>query len=374
MSRSAQTSAASLRTSCLYKEGVPELRVAIVGYGLSGRYFHAPLIAATEGLSVAAVVTSDPGRRGQAEADHPGVRVFARLEEALDDGPDLVVVAAPNTAHVEVARAAIDRGIPLVVDKPLAGTAAEAQELVDRAGGAGVPITVFHNRRWDSEQLTLRRLLGEGALGTVSRYESRFERWRPAPSPDRWREALSSEQGGGVLLDLGTHLVDQAVALFGPPSHVYSEVDARRGTPGDDDAFVALRHRGGTVSHLWASAVTAVPAARLRVQGSEAGFEVAALDPQEDALRAGGSPREPKWGMPAAAEYQRLVRDDVTEAVVPEPGDWRRFYILLRDALTGDGPLPVEPEEGVAVLRILEAARRSARDGIVVAFRSSGPP
>jgi predicted dehydrogenase len=353
---------------------VPELRVAIVGYGLSGRYFHAPLIAATDGLPVAAVVTSDPGRRAEAEGDHPGVRVFARLEEALDDGPDLVVVAAPNTAHVEVARAAIDRGVAVVVDKPLASTAAEAGELVDRARSAGVPITVFHNRRWDSEQLTLRRLLGEGALGTVSRYESRFERWRPAPSPERWREALSSEQGGGVLLDLGTHLIDQAVALFGPPSHVYAEVEARRGTPGDDDAFVALRHGGGTVSHLWASAVTAVPAARLRVQGSEAGFEVAALDPQEDALRAGGSPREPGWGTPAASEYQRLVRDDVTEAVVPEPGDWRRFYVLLRDALTGGGPPPVEPEEGVAVLRILEAARRSARDGIVVALHGSGPP
>ncbi|HEY5332613.1 MAG TPA: Gfo/Idh/MocA family oxidoreductase [Solirubrobacterales bacterium] len=353
---------------------MPGLRVAIVGYGLSGRYFHAPLIGATDGLSVGAVVTSDPVRRAEAEADHPGVRVFGRLEEALDDGPDLVVVAAPNTAHVAVARAAIDHGVPVVVDKPLAGTVAEAEELVDRARSAGVPLTVFHNRRWDSEQLTLRRLLGEGTLGTVSRYESRFERWRPAPSPDRWREALSSEQGGGVLLDLGTHLVDQALALFGPPSHVYAEVDARRGTPGDDDAFVALRHRGGTVSHLWASAVTAVPAARLRVQGSKAGFEVAALDPQENALRAGRSPREPGWGLPGAAEYQRLVRDDQVEAVAPEPGDWRRFYVLLRDALTAGGPPPVEPEEGVAVLQIIEAARRSASDGIVVALPESGPP
>jgi predicted dehydrogenase len=353
---------------------VSELRVAIVGYGLSGRFFHAPLIAATDGLSVAVVVTSDAGRRAEAEADHPGVRVFARLEEALDAGPDLVVVAVPNAAHVEVARPAIDRGLAVVVDKPLAGTVAEAQGLVDRARSAGVPLTVFHNRRWDSEQLTLRRLLGEGVLGTVSRYESRFERWRPAPSPDRWREALSSEQGGGVLLDLGTHLVDQAVALFGPPSHVYAEVDARRGTPGDDDAFVALRHRGGTVSHLWASAVTAVPAARLRVQGSEAGFEVAALDPQEKALRAGRSPSDPGWGSPAAADYQRLVRDDRAEALTPEPGDWRRFYVLLRDALTAGGPPPVEPEEGVAVLRILEAARLSARDGIIVAPGGSGPP
>jgi predicted dehydrogenase len=345
---------------------VPELRVAIVGYGLSGRYFHAPLIAATPGLSVAAVVTSDEGRRQEAEADHPGVHVFASLEEALDDSPDLVVVAAPNTAHVELTGAAIDRGVSVVVDKPLAGTAAEAQELVDRARLAGVPITVFHNRRWDTDQLTLRRLLGEGALGRVNRYESRFERWRPTPSPDRWREALSSEQGGGVLLDLGTHMVDQAVSLFGRPSHVYAEVAARRGTPGDDDTFVALRHPGGTISHLWVSAVTAVPAARLRVQGSEAGFVVAELDPQEDALRGGGLPGEVDWGMPPESTYPRLVRGDRSEPVTPEPGDWRRFYVLLRDALAGEGPLPVEPEEGVEVLRILEAARLSARDSTVV--------
>jgi scyllo-inositol 2-dehydrogenase (NADP+) len=349
-----------------YKKRVPELRVAIVGYGLSGRYFHAPLIAATPGLAVAAVVTSDRGRRGEAEADHPGVRVFARLEEALDDGPDLLVVATPNAAHGEVAGVAIDRGIPVVVDKPLAGTVGEAEEIVAQARRASVPLTVFHNRRWDSDQLTLRRLLGDGALGTVTRHESRFERWRPVPSPDRWREALSSEQGGGVLLDLGTHLVDQALALFGPPSRVYAEVDARRGTPGDDDAFVALRHSGGTISHLWASAVAPAPGPWLRVQGSEAGFVVARQDPQEAALRAGHRPTAPDWGRPAEPDYGRLTREDQSEPVIPEPGDWRRFYVLLRDALAAGGPLPVEPEEAIAVLRILEAARLSARDGIVV--------
>jgi predicted dehydrogenase len=203
-------------------------------------------------------------------------------------------------------------------------------------------------------------------IGTVNRYESRFERWRPAPSPDRWREALSSERGGGVLLDLGTHLVDQAAALFGQPSEVYAEVASRRGTPGDDDVFIALHHPGGTISHLWASAVAAVPGPRLRVQGSEAGFLVAGLDPQEDSLRDGRRPSDPDWGRPAESEYPHLVRDDRSEPVTPEPGDWPRFYVLLRDALTADGPLPVEPEEAIKVLQILEAARLSARDGVVV--------
>lgn len=342
------------------------LRVAIVGYGLSGRCFHAPLIATTEGLEVAVIVTSNAERRAEAEREHPGVRVVEGYEKALAERPDLVVVAVPNTGHVEVADAAIRAGVPLVVDKPLASTVAEAEGIVARARAASVPLTVFQNRRWDSDQLTLRRLLGEGALGEVARYESRFERWRPAPKAGAWREELSSEEGGGVLLDLGSHLIDQAIDLFGPPTGVYAEVAARRGGPADDDAFVALQHSGGTVSHLWCSAVAAVPAPRLRVQGSAAGLLVADLDPQEAKLRAGERPTGADWGMPIEAEYPRLVRGETSEPVTPEPGNWRRFYELLRDALTTDAPLPVEPEAALQTLRVLDAARRSARDGTVV--------
>jgi predicted dehydrogenase len=344
------------------------LRVAIVGYGLSGRCFHAPLIATTEGLEVAVVVTSNAGRRAEAEGEHPAVRVVDGYEQALAERPDLVVVAVPNSGHVEVAEAAIAAGIPLVVDKPLAGTVGEAEGIVARARAAGVPLTVFQNRRWDSDQLTLRRLLGEGALGEVARYESRFERWRPAPKGGAWREELSSEEGGGVLLDLGSHLIDGAIDLFGPPTRVYAEVAARRGGPADDDAFVALHHPGGTVSHLWCSAVAAVPAPRLRVQGSAAGFLVADLDPQEAKLRAGERPTDADWGMPAEDEYPRLVRGEESEALTPEPGDWRRFYELLRDALTTGAPLPVEPEDALETLRVLDAARRSAREGVVVSL------
>jgi predicted dehydrogenase len=342
------------------------LRVAIVGYGLSGRCFHAPLIATTVGLEVAIVVTSNAERRTEAEREHPGVRVVDTVEEALAERPDLLVVAVPNAGHASVSNAAIEAGVPLVVDKPLASTVIEAEGIVARARAAGVPLTVFQNRRWDSDQRTLRRLLGEGALGEVARYESRFERWRPAPKPGAWREELTSEEGGGVLLDLGPHLVDQAIDLFGPPTHVYAEVAARRDGPADDDAFVALHHSGGTISHLWCSAVAAVAAPRLRVQGSAAGFLVADLDPQEAKLRAGERPTGADWGMPSESEYPRLVHGEKSEPVTPEPGDWRRFYELLRDALTISAPLPVEPEEALTTLRVLDAARRSAREGIVV--------
>ena len=203
---------------------------------------------------------------------------------------DLVVVATPNDSHVAIASAALEQRIPVVVDKPLAITAREAEALVARAERAGVLMSVFHNRRWDTDQLTLQRLIAEGALGSITRYESRVERWRPEPDPERWREFQPPERGGGVLLDLGTHLVDQALVLFGPATHTYAEINARRGTPGEDDVFIALRHASGTISHLWASSVTPAPGPRLRVQGTAGGFLVPGLDPQEAALRAGARP------------------------------------------------------------------------------------
>jgi predicted dehydrogenase len=344
------------------------VRVAIVGYGLSGRFFHAPLIAATDGLEVASVVTSNPGRRAQIAADHPGAEVVPNVQELWNGAPhQLIVVASPNETHVTIASEAIERGVPVVVDKPLAVTAGCAEELVSRARDADVLLTVFQNRRWDSEQLTLRRLIAEDALGSVVRYESRFERWRPDLDRTKWRENIPPERGGGVLLDLGSHLVDQALTLFGPVVEVFAEVASRRGAAADDDVFVALRHSGGTLSHLHASAVTPSVGPRLRVQGTTAAFLVSALDPQEAALRSGARPDAvPDWGVPPDYERGRLVAGDRSVPVPPEPGDWPRFYALLRDALVTGGPPPVDPVDAVETLRVLDAARKSARDRSVV--------
>ena len=347
-----------------------DLRVAIVGYGLAGRFFHAPLIAATEGLSVATVVTSDPGRQARAAHEHPSARVVASPSELwrLPD-PDLVVLATPNDVHAPLALEAIDHHVPVVVDKPLAVTAAEAETVVARAEEAGVPLTVFQNRRWDSDYLTLARLLAEGRLGQVSRFESRFERWRPVPKADAWRESSPPERGGGQLLDLGSHLVDQALVLFGPSTHVYAEIDARRGGAADDDAFLALRHAGGVISHLRASATTAAPGRRLRVLGSEAALVIQGLDSQEDALRAGKRPdAEPGWGAEPASNWGRLVTGEDSVPVPSERGDWPRFYKLLATALRDGGPPPVDPRDAVDTLRVLEAARRSADERTVVAL------
>jgi scyllo-inositol 2-dehydrogenase (NADP+) len=341
---------------------VADLRVAIIGYGLAGRVFHAPLITATRGLEVTSVVTSSPERQAMVARDHPRARTLSSADRLWErDDHDLVVVASPNDTHVPLAAAAIDHGLPTVVDKPLAVTAAGAEQLLARAQRAGVLLTVFQNRRWDSDHLTLIRLLEGRHLGDVIRYESRFERWRPAPKPGSWRESLAPDKGGGLLLDLGSHLADQALSLFGPATHVYAEVDARRGLPADDDVFIALRHASGTISHLRASAVAAAPGPRLRVLGSEAAFVLTQLDSQEDRLRAGARPDTvPDWGIEPEAHRGRLVTGDASVPVPGERGDWARFYALLETALRQGGPPPVDPADAVACLRVLEQARGSA--------------
>jgi scyllo-inositol 2-dehydrogenase (NADP+) len=340
---------------------VSDLRGAIIGYGLAGSAFHGPLISSTPGLVVTTVVTSDPGRCEQATRNHPGAQVVSTPDElwGLADEHDFVVVAARNDAHVQLAERALDAALPVVVDKPLAPSAEEAAALIEHARSSGKLLTVFHNRRWDSDHLTLRRLLSEGALGDVFRYESRFERWRPDPKADAWRETTVSAQGGGVLLDLGSHLVDQALQLFGPVTDVYAEIDSRRGSAGDDDAFLALRHRSGIYSHLWMSAVAAAPGPRLRVLGSRAAYVVAHVDGQEDALRSGMRPDDPEtWGSEPESHWGVLVKGDESEPVPSEPGAWPAFYKEFERALRKDGPPPVDPADGVTTLEVLDAARR----------------
>jgi predicted dehydrogenase len=346
-----------------------DLRAAIIGYGLAGRHFHAPLIAATPGLAVASVVTSSPERQAQAAGEHPGARILSSPAELWERSTDhdVVVVATPNDTHALLAIEAIDRGLPVVVDKPLALTSREARVLVELAERASTLLTVFQNRRWDSDQLTLARLMAEDRLGTVLRYESRFERWRPSANAGSWRDSTAPEQGGGQLLDLGSHLVDQALVRFGPVTHVYAEVDARRGSPSDDDAFLALRHAGGVMSHLRASAITAAPGPRLRVLGTKAAFVVQELDSQEDTLRSGARPDAvPDWGSEPESRWGRLVIGEESTTVSSERGDWPWFYALLVRALRDGDPPPVDPHDAVAVLRVLEAARRSAAGREVV--------
>lgn len=334
-------------------------RTALIGFGLAGSVFHAPLVASTPGLQLSTIVTANPERAERARREYPGARIEADAEAIWERADDhqLVVVAAPNEAHFELASRGIDAGLAVVVDKPLASTSEAARRLIERAERRGAPLTVFHNRRWDSDQLTLRRLIADGSLGEVHRYESRFERWRPQRRDDAWRETTPPQEGGGVLLDLGAHLVDQALTLFGPVRAVHGEVAHRRGGPADDDAFVALEHASGVNSHLWASSVAAAPGPRLRVLGSRAAYLVEGVDGQEDALRSGLRPGSGDWGAEPEESWGRLVEGDVSRPVQSENGAWPQFYEQLARALRGEGPLPVDPWDAVEVLEILERAR-----------------
>jgi predicted dehydrogenase len=342
------------------------LRVAIAGYGLAGEVFHAPLIAATEGLSVAAVTTSNPERAARAQAAYDGV-VVARDADALlrdVDDIDLLVVATPNRLHVEVARAALERRIAVVMDKPIASDAEPAARLVADFEHASVPFTVFQNRRWDGDFLTLRRIVEGGELGDVTRLESRFVRFRPDVRAGAWRESAAPEEGGGLLLDLGAHLVDQALTLFGFPRCVYAEVDVRRpGAEVDDDVFVALQHDGGARSHLWMSSIAPFGGRSLRVSGTRGGAETTGIDPQEDQLAAGLRPGDEGWG---EGEPGRLVDTSGEHALALRRGAYEAFYAGVRDALRGDAAMPVDPHDSVAALRVIEAARHSAHTATVI--------
>jgi scyllo-inositol 2-dehydrogenase (NADP+) len=340
---------------------IDQLRVALIGYGLAGRVFHGPLVRAMPGLEMAAIVTRDEDRRRQAISDFPRAVLLETADEvwARRDAFDVVVVASLPASHRPLALAALDAGLAVVVEKPMAVSPADARELIERAAARGCLLVPFHNRRWDSDQLTLRKLLDEGALGRIHRFESRFERWRPARHPDAWRDSLPAAEGGGLLLDLGAHLVDQALALFGPVSHIHGEVHALRGGA-DDDVFVALRHASGVESHLWASAVAAAPGPRLRVLGSQAAYVVQHLDGQEDALRAGLQPDTAGFGADAPDRWGRLLRGDGGEPVQSEPGRWLTFYEGVERAVRTGAPPPVLAEDALTVLEVLEAARRSA--------------
>ncbi|MDX2606321.1 Gfo/Idh/MocA family oxidoreductase [Streptomyces caniscabiei] len=350
------------------------LRVALVGYGLAGSVFHAPLIAATEGLTLDTVVTSNPERRAQARAEFPDVRFAATTDElwARADELDLVVVASPNKTHVPIATAALEAGLAVVVDKPVAGTAAEARELAALAESRGLLLSVFQNRRWDNDFLTLRALLADGELGEVRRFESRFERWRPQLKGG-WRESGDPAEIGGLLYDLGSHVVDQALTLFGPATLVYAESDLRRpGAEADDDTFIAVTHANGVRSHFYASAVTPQLGPRFRVLGSEAGYVKYGLDPQEAALREGERPTPgAAWGQEPEDLWGRVGAGDSPltgggRPVPTLPGDYPAYYTAVAAALHGTGDNPVTAHEAAAALDVLEAARKSASEGVAV--------
>jgi predicted dehydrogenase len=349
--------------------------VALVGYGMGGSVFHAPFIDAEPRLRLASVVTSDPERGAQALARYPGVRIERELESLLArlDDVDLVVVTTPNASHAGVATAVLELGLPVVVDKPVTPTSEQTRRLAALAATAGTAVVPFQNRRWDGDFRTVVDLVGRDELGALHTFESRYERWQPDVSPRAWKNDPEPGAGTGILYDLGTHLIDQAVALFGRPRSVYADIAVRRAASRvDDDVFLALGYPGGPRVHLWTSAVAADLGPRFRLLGGSAAYVKQGMDVQEALLVAGHSPGEPRWGEEPSSSWGELVAGTEHRPVPTLPGAYGLFYAGMASYLLDGAPPPVDIDDAVLTAEIIEAAQASARDGAVVAVPPPG--
>ncbi len=347
------------------------LSVVLLGYGLAGRVFHAPLIAAAAGLRLDAIVTSDAERAASARRDHPGADVIVRADDAWTRGFDLAVVATANVTHVPLAEQALAAGMHVVVDKPVGPTAAAVSALADQARRVDRLLVPFHNRGLDSDFRTVLRHAQD--LGDIHRFESRIERFRLAPKGG-WRDRAEPEQMGGMLYDLGPHVVYQAIRLLGPVRRVAAAVrTVRPGSAVDDDVVVLLWHDGGAVSELTVSQASVFGEPRYTVVGTRGGLRIDASDSQEAVLAAGGDPGRGGWGVEPAASTALLRRalDDgsVAEDVVPlADGRWPDFYPQVAAAIRGEGAPPATADEAIATAEVLDAARASGLSGESVAL------
>ncbi|WP_454828973.1 oxidoreductase [Pseudoxanthomonas wuyuanensis] len=333
------------------------LEVALIGYGFVGKVFHAPLIAQTEGLNLHTVVSRQPD---VVATDFPQVRIVAEADAAFaDPAIDLVVIAAPNNVHASLAEAALRHGKHVVVDKPFTVTLAEARSVLAHAERSGRVLSVFQNRRWDADFLTVRRLIADGQLGDIAQFHSHFDRFRPQVA-DRWRER--DEPGGGLWFDLGPHLLDQALQLFGMPQAIFADLAQQRAAAKTVDYFnVLLRYPRLRVA-LHAGSLVPASGLRFAVHGTGGSYIKHGLDEQEDRLRAGGVPGEPGWG--TDTRPGQLTVDDGgtlrTESVESRRGDYRQYYRGMRDAIVDGRPAPVTPQEALEVMGLIEAGIQSS--------------
>ena len=304
---------------------------------------------------MAGVLTHDSVRTGHAVEDFPKVKIASTIEELLAMELDLLVVASANIVHAEQVMAGINSGTPVVVDKPMGLSFEQTEMILNASQAKQVPVTVFFNRRWDSDSLTLKRVLREGLLGEVFRVDSRFERFRPSLASSSWRETYSPQDGGGLLLDLQPHLISTSLGWFGPATLAYSSVRSIRGGV-DDDILLVLKHESGVDSYLSASAIIGAPGPRLRVNGSKGTLVINDLDPQESLLRAGKFPRGGQWDDPTSSRASLHLGDEIFE-IESENGNYAIFYELVKGALTGANPWPVSPSDALAVASIIDQAR-----------------
>ncbi|MDA7416200.1 oxidoreductase [Xenophilus arseniciresistens] len=349
------------------EQAFPTIRAGLVGYGLAGQNFHAPVLSAVPGLQLAAVASSQPHK---VLADWPQAQVVPSLEDLLAPALalDLIVIATPNAQHHPMARAALLADRHVVVDKPFTLDANQARELAQLAAARGRVLSVYQNRRWDADFLTLRDLLAQGAVGRPVYLESHFDRFRPQVR-ERWRE--QAVPGAGLWVDLGAHLLDQALQLFGAPDSLQLDcATLREGAQVEDHFHALLRYEHGPHAPLrvvlHASTLAAHAAPRFLLHGTRGSYVKHGVDPQEDALRAGLRPGGADWGVDGTpgewvqADAQGALH---TQPVPNQRGDYTRYYAAVRDAIRGQREAPVTPAEAVALMELLDLGRRSAEEG-----------
>ena len=344
------------------------VRVGLIGFGLAGQAFHAPVIRGVRGMELACVLERHSSR---AKQKYPEVRLARTLDELLSDKSiGLCVVATPNDSHFSYAKACLEAGRDVVVDKPFTPTMAEAEQLVRLASERGRLITVYQDRRWDGAFLTVKKLVASGVLGKVVEYEARFDRFRLEPKPSAWREQANFP-AAGVLWDLGPHLIDGALVLFGEPQSIWASAFCQRPTSQVDDAFDVCMEYPGLRATLRARIIAYAPSHHLLLHGTEGSFAKYGMDPQEEILRSPNCPDGPAWGDDWGKEPEQcwgtLTRvGGETRKVETERGDYRGFYANVRDAIEKRAALDVTPEQAVRTMRALLLAHKSSREGRVV--------
>lgn len=334
------------------------IKVGIIGFGYSAKTFHIPLIEASDSLVFHSISSS---RQEAVKEKHPNVSIYHSPEALIASGGlDLVIITAPNDVHYSLAKLCLENGIHVVLEKPMTTTSLEAQALVALAKERSLVLSVFHNRRWDGDFLTVKKLLEEDRLGDVRYFESRFDRFRPNVR-ERWREQPGP--GSGIWFDLGSHLVDQAICLFGMPKAVTARCLPTRENAKTTDYFHVQLHYENLEVVLHASSFSAAPNCRFRVEGTKGSYLKYGLDVQEEQLKDGVSPNDAEYGLEGEEDFGRLYSEASSELIGAEQGCYQQYYIKLAEALNSEGHNPVDPEEAVTVIQILELAERSSRLG-----------
>ena len=340
------------------------VRVGLIGFGLAGQAFHAPVIRGVPGMELGCILE----RRGtRAREKYPEVRVARTIEELLlDEEIRLCVVATPNDSHFELARACLLAGRDVVVDKPFAPTLAESEELVRLARERGRLITVYQDRRWDGDFFTVKKLVASGKLGKIVEYECRFDRFRLEPKANAWRER-ADQPGAGVLFDLGPHVIDQALVLFGEPRTITASAFCQRETSQVDDSFDVCMEYTGLRAMGRARIIAFAPGPHFLIHGTKGSFVKCGMDPQEARLRGENVPDGTDWGADWGEEAESFwgtlsVVGEPSVKVKTERGDYRGFYADVRDAIEKKVPLDVTPEQALRTMRAVMLAHKSSRE------------